>query len=160
MRPRLLRRQISGIHLLLDVGMIFRELAEAVIAQQVRTTVAYLPDQESRLEQRQRGDSGPHAALVVLGECALEDRAVGGADRPAHPLGYLLVAQPAQRVELSRHEAHGHFTGHFARSVPTHAVGNDEDAAVGYHEVAILIPRPDDADIGAPSGCDMHVMSR
>src|SRR5206468_11754343 len=101
MGPRLLRRQISGIHLLLDVGMIFRELAEAVIAQQVSTTVAYLPDQESRLEQRQRGDRGPHAALVGPGERALDGRAGGGADRPAHPRCYLLAARPAPRVAVS-----------------------------------------------------------
>src|SRR5437879_13770459 len=105
MGPRLLRRQVSGIHLLLDVGMIFRELAEAAIAQQVRTTVAYLPDEESRLEQRQHCDRGPHAALVVLGECALEDRAVGGADRPPAPPWLPVVPPPAPPVALSRHRA-------------------------------------------------------
>jgi len=44
----------------------------------------------------------PHAAFVVLGEGALEDRPVGCADRRAHPLRHLMVVHPAQGIQLPR----------------------------------------------------------
>ena len=75
--------------------MVLGELAEAVVAQQIGTAVTNLPDQEPRLEQRQDGNRRSHAALVMLGERALEDRAIGGSNRAAHALRDLLVAQPA-----------------------------------------------------------------
>jgi len=44
--------------------------------------------------------------------------------------------------------------------VTAHAIGNDKDPAIGNQDETILIPRPDDADIGATSRCDMHVTPR
>jgi hypothetical protein len=87
----------------------------------------------------------------MLGESSLKDCAVGRPDRATHPIGYLLVGETAERLELPRHKANRHFTRDFAGGMPTHAVGDDKDAPVGHQDETILIPRPDDADIGAAS---------
>src|SRR3989442_240981 len=109
-----------------------------------------------RLVEHQRRNSGAHAALVVLGESALKDGAVGGPDRGAHPLGHLVVAESAQRPELAGDVAHRHLTRHFARRVPAHPVRNDEDPAVGDHEVVILVPGADDPDIATAGAGYVH----
>jgi hypothetical protein len=87
----------------------------------------------------------------MLGESSLKDCAVGGSDRAPHPIGYLFVVETAQRLELPRYKADRHFTRDFPGGMPTHAVGDDKDAPVGHQDETILIPRPDDADIGAAS---------
>src|SRR3989449_8414908 len=109
-----------------------------------------------RLVEHQRRNSGAHAALVVLGESALKDGAVGGPDRGAHPLGHLVVAESAQRPELAGDVAHRHLTRHFARRVPAHPVRDDEDPAVGDHAVVILVPGADDPDIGTAGAGYVH----
>src|SRR2546422_9613323 len=109
-----------------------------------------------RLVEHQRRNSGAHAALVVLGESALKDGAIGGPDRRAHPLGHLVVAEPAQRPELARDVAHRHLARHFARRVPAHAVRDDKDPAVGDHEVVILVPGADHPDIGTAGAGYVH----
>src|SRR6266581_8254194 len=131
--------------------MVLGELAEPVVAQQIPAAVAHLADQEPRLEQSERGDRRSHAPFVMLGERALEDGAVRGPNRDTHALRYLLVAQTAQRIELAGDVAHRHLARHLTRRMTAHAVGDEEDPAVGDHEVAVLIPRPDDADVGATS---------
>ena len=106
--------------------------------------------------EHQRRHRGSHATLVVLGERALEDGTVGCANRRAHPIGNLVVREPPQRAELPGHEAHRHLTRHFAGGVPAHPVRDDEDPPVGDHEIAVLVARTDDADVGAASAGDMH----
>src|SRR3989442_7554062 len=145
--PRLLRREVAGVHLLLHVGVVFRELDELPLSQQIGPAIAHLSDQEVRLVQPQRRHGGAHAALVVLSEGALEDGAIGGPDRRAHPLGHLVVAESAQRPELARDVAHRHLARHFARRVPAHPVRDDEDPPGGDHEGVILVPGADDPDI-------------
>ena len=56
--------------------------------------------------------------------------------------------------------AYRHLARDFARRMTTHAVGHDEDPAIGNHEVAVLIPRPDDSDVGATCGGDVHVIPK
>src|SRR5439155_1260563 len=56
----------------------------------------------------------------------------------------------------SRHEAHRHLARDLTGGVPAHAVRNHEDSPVRHHEEAVLVPRPDDADVGAASGGDVH----
>ena len=55
------------------------------------------------------------------------------------------LREPSSRAMM----LHRHLARHLARRVTTHAVGHDENPAVGDHEVAVLIARPDDADVGA-----------
>src|SRR5258708_21769857 len=153
---RLFGGEVAGVHLLLDVGVVFGDLREPRIALQVGTAVAHLADEEARLEQHERGDRGPHAALVVLGERALEDGRVGRADRVAHAVGDLLVVEAAQRAQLPRDQPYRHLARHFTCRVATHAVGDEKDPPLGDHEVAILVPRPNDADIGPTCAGDMH----
>src|SRR3989442_1266333 len=153
---RLLRREVAGVHLLLHVGVVFRELDELPLSQQIGPAIAHLSDQEVRLVQPQRRHGGAHAALVVLGEGAVEDGAIGGPDRCAHPLGHLVVAESAQRPELARDVAHRHLARHFARRVPAHPVRDDEDPAVGDHEVVILVPGADHPDIATAGAGYVH----
>jgi len=152
----LLGRQIPGVHLLLHVGVILRELAQPAVAQQIRTAVADLPDQKPRFVQRQRGHGRPHAPFVVLGQCALEDLTVRRSNRRTHPLRDLLIRQAADRVDLLGDDAHRHVTRDFSRRVAPHAIGHDKNPAVGNHAETVLIPRPDDADVGATRGSDVH----
>ena len=51
------------------------------VAQQVGPAVAHLADEISPRQQHEHGRGRAHAALVVLGERALEDRVVGRPDR-------------------------------------------------------------------------------
>jgi hypothetical protein len=96
----------------------------------------------------------------VLGEGALENRAVSRPDGCPHAIGDLAIGQASERLELSRHETHRHLAGDLAGRVTAHAIGNDKDPAIGNENETILIPRPDDADIGATSRCDVHVTPR
>ena len=154
----LVRRQVPGVHLLLDVRVVLGDLGELAVAQQVGAAVAHLADEEARVVEHERRDGGPHAALVVLGERALENRGVGRPDRLAHPFGDLLVAQALQGAELASDEFDRHLARDFARRMPPHPVGHDEDAAIGDHEVVILVPRADNADIGAACAGDVHAI--
>ena len=140
--------------------MIFRELAEPAVAQQIGAAVAHLADEKPRLEQCQRGDRRPHSPFVVLGQRALKDRAIRRTDRGAHPLGDLLVGQATDRMDLIGDNPHCHLTGDFARGMSSHAVGNDKNPPVGNHAKTVLVPRPDDAHVGAACGSDVHVIPR
>ena len=131
MRARLLRREIAGVHLFLDVGVIFGELAQPAVAHQIGAAIADLTDQKSRPVQRERGDGRPHAALVMLGERALKNRAVGRPNGGPHPVRDLLIGQAAQRMDLIRHDPNRHFAGDFSGRVAPHSIGDDEDAARG-----------------------------
>ncbi|HEX5972731.1 MAG TPA: hypothetical protein VFY85_12445, partial [Gemmatimonadaceae bacterium] len=68
MIPRLLRRQEAGIHLLLHVRVVLRELAEPAVAQQVDARVADLADQVPLLVDDQDRRGRPHPLLVRLRE--------------------------------------------------------------------------------------------
>ncbi len=136
---RLFRRQVSSVHLLLHVRVVLGELHQLAVPQQVSPAVPHLPHEEAGVVQHERGDGGPHTALVVLGERALKNGAVRGADRRAHPVGHLLVRERVGRAELARHVPHRHFTRDLARRVTAHAIRHDEDAAVGDHDVVVFV---------------------
>src|SRR5258705_1774345 len=63
-------------------------------------------------------------------------------------------------MDLVRHNPYGHLAGDFTRGVASHAVGHDKNPPVGNHAKTVLVPRPNDADVGATSGSDMHVIPR
>ena len=96
----------------------------------------------------------------MLGERALKNRAVGRPNGGPHPVRDLLIGQAAQRMDLIRHDPNRHFAGDFPGGVSTHAVGHDKDPPVGDHAEAVFISRPDNADVGAARGSDVHVISR
>src|SRR5437660_370096 len=66
---------------------------------------------------------------------------------PSDAIAHLGVVDARQVAQFPGHNAYGHFARHFTGRVTTHAVGDDEHAAVGDHEVVVLIARADDADI-------------
>jgi hypothetical protein len=66
MYPGLVRREQTGVDLLLDVGVILGELLKAAIAEEIRPAVSHLPDQIALWQQHQHGGGGTHAALVLL----------------------------------------------------------------------------------------------
>ena len=86
--PGLVRREQSGIDLLLNVGVVLGELVQTGLPEEVGPAVAHLPDEVALGQQHQDGGRGPHAPLVVLRQGALEDGIVGRADGrrgPARP---------------------------------------------------------------------------
>src|SRR4029077_3654568 len=89
-------------------------------------------------------------------EGTLENRAVRGPNRRAHPVRDLVIREPFQGPELARHEADGHLARHLTGGMATHAVRHHEDPAVGDHEKVVLVPRADDSDVGATGASDVH----
>ena len=81
-------------------------------------------------------------------------------DCRAHPFRDLGVAQAADGMDLIGDNPYRHLAGDFARRMPAHAVGNDKNSPVGNHSETVLIPRPDNADVGTARGCDVHVIPR
>ena len=63
-------------------------------------------------------------------------------------------------MDLVGDDAHRHLARDFPRRVSAHAIGHDEDPPVGNHAETVLIPRPDDADVGTTCGSDVHVISK
>ena len=55
---------------------------------------------------------------------------------------------------------HRHVARHLTGRMPAHAVGDDKNSAVRNHEKTVLIPRPDDADVGSTCGGDVHVIPK
>ena len=96
----------------------------------------------------------------MFGERALEDRAVRRADRGAHAIRHLRVGQAAKRMDFVHDDLYRHLARYLARGVPPHAVRDDKDSPIGNHAKTVFIPRPDNADVGAACGSDVHVISR
>jgi hypothetical protein len=63
-------------------------------------------------------------------------------------------------MDFVSYDPNRHLARHFSRGVTAHAVGHDKNSPVGDHAEAVFISRPDDADVGAARGSDVHVISR
>jgi len=127
-------------------------LAEAIIAQQIGATIADLANQDTASRNSVRAVTVvAHSRLVVLGERALENRPMPCESPCALRSATMLVGQAAQRVELAatKRTAISLATSPAACPPMPSATTNP---AVRTNEVTVLIPRPDDADVGATCG--------
>jgi hypothetical protein len=92
----------------------------------------------------------------VLRQRALEDRVVGDPDGGAESARHLRLVRPAvepisreaMRTAISLATSTG--------GVSAHPVRDDEDAAVGEHEVVVFVAGPDDAYVGTGSTGEVH----
>src|SRR2546422_7842049 len=65
---RSLGGQVARVDLFLHVRVVFRELDQVAVPEQVRPAVSHLSDQEARVIEHQRRHRGSHATLVVRSE--------------------------------------------------------------------------------------------
>ena len=73
-----------------------------------------------------------------------------------HPVAGFGVARPRSEPISDGGDPHRHLAGHLAGGVPAHAVGDDEHAPVGEHEVVVFVARADDADVGSSGTGEVH----
>jgi hypothetical protein len=151
--PRLFRREEARVHLLLDVRVILCDLRERSIPQQVHARIAHLADHVARRREQQHRSGGAHPLLVHFRDRPIVDVPVGLLEGLLHAIGRGLVVQVAHPGELALHGLHGHLARHLARRMSSHAVGDDEEAAVarGTDGIIVFVSGSDHSNV-SPSG--------
>jgi hypothetical protein len=149
-RASLIGREVPRVDLLLDVGVVLRDLQQILVAQNVRATVTDLPDEISRPVDHHRRSRRPHPPLVLLHERALEDLSVGIDDGLLDDFCRLGIGAAGHAFQGLRHDPHRHLARHLAGGVSPHAIGHDEHPMIRDHEVAVFVARAHDTDVGAP----------
>src|SRR5207248_8245028 len=93
-----------------------------------------------------------------LGERSLVDCMVRRLERLGDTPFDAVCLEIADLRELAHHDLYGHFAGDFTGGVSAHAIGNDEEAALGVRlrRVMVLIAGADHPDIGASSVKQTH----
>jgi hypothetical protein len=155
MVARLLRREVAGVHLFLDVRVILGDLLQRAVAQKVHARVADLPDQILPITEHEHRRGRPHSLLVHFRDRALVDRAIRGLERRRDSLTDTGIRQ-AGRPQLARKNLNRHLARDFTSRMTAHSVGDDEQATLRVGEKIILISRPDHPDVGTGPYFQLH----
>ena len=151
-RPRLFRRDRSFANPVFDEAVVFGELLELAVAEEVDARVTDVnPRDEIVVVDRSDGDERrSHAAQLRVVGGPFEDRLVGLAGG-----GDERVARRVGEARLERLERDP--TGDLTAAVAAHAVGHREHVVVGEAGVLVAGPHPTDVGGRAPTEVRRHL---
>ena len=140
---RFRQREQAAVNLLLQQGMVARDLLEFAAAPEVGARIARVPEHHFALMHHRHHQRGAHAVIVGVGVGGFKNAAVGGIH--AHRHGAAQVAQAGAAVvrqpfaKLLRNQGHSHAAGDFAGVVPAHAVGEHDQPVLRDSEHGVLV---------------------
>ena len=158
MRASLLGRNLTGPYHLRNQRVILGETSELPVRDEIDAAVAHVSQAELFPARDRDRHGGSHAAQgAILGSPGLdgEVRLVNRLpQQPDHLLGIQGAGRQAFFEEL-RDGPDGEVTGHLPGGVPSHPVGDDEDAGFLVGKDAVFVGLADPS--GVSPGCDLHL---
>jgi hypothetical protein len=162
----LFRHVRLGFLVVLEQGMVARDLRDASGADAVAAAVADVRDVHLVAADQRGHDGRAHALVADVARRRLEDAVVRQLDaahqavldvreRPVHLVRPGRVLVLGALVELTDRLG-GELAGHLARCMATHAVGDDEQLLVFNEGKVILIVGSLHPDIGLGGVADLH----
>jgi len=153
----LLTGHVARFDLLPDFGVVFGDLAELAIAQQIGAAVARVPDRQDALLENGGDAGGSHAAQFRLLDLLVPDVAIGAEDAASHQAGRIRRSAVAFRQRF-QHDIGQRFRHDGGRDIApasaAHAVRDDdqrveriEKVRTAQHGVAVLVLLSNSPDV-------------
>ena len=153
----LLARELAALDELVEDGVIFGDLLDAAVAQQVDAAVADVGDEAVRAVDQERRERGAHAALLRVGAGLFVDLHAGALHRLLEQaedgargarLGRRGGDGVALLLELLVDDADRERAGDLAGGVAAHAVRHHEQAELAVDEEVVLVVIAQAPDVG------------
>ncbi|MDT4840038.1 hypothetical protein FQZ97_738460 [compost metagenome] len=152
----------TGVDLLLQQGVVARDLLQGGSPQSVAARIAHMADHGSRSHEHPHDHGGAHPRVHGVGVGGVEDRAVGVVDADLHrPLEFAGIGlvpaldQPAAQLFLD--ERGGHGAGHFTRVVAAHAIGQHHQMVFSIQGDRVFVVVTDQARVREGGVLKVHV---